>query len=201
MQKRPSILIIESRQNARTFLEMTLCYEGMRVFSAVNLSSALLQLRVLQPDLIIIGSGRHELEASDAWRRSRRCPIPLCSRWDMAMVWQRGRGSRPPCLTRLALDNFAPRSRGCWVDMFGPHVLNQERLVSMGQLTQSLGSFARSLTRWNMKALKVTAGLILVLGLTVGLARQVAPAIAAQMAPNTIEGWVFLDKDLNGSEG
>ena len=66
MDKRPSILIIEPRHSTRTFLEMTLCHEGMRVFSAVNLSSALLQLRVLQPDLIIIGLGRPELEASDA---------------------------------------------------------------------------------------------------------------------------------------
>jgi DNA-binding response OmpR family regulator len=66
MEKRPSILIIEPRHSTRTFLEMTLCHEGMRVFSAMNLSSALLQLRVLQPDLIIIGLGRQELEASDA---------------------------------------------------------------------------------------------------------------------------------------
>jgi DNA-binding response OmpR family regulator len=55
MRNRPSVLIIESRQNTRTFMEMVLSQEGMRVFSAVSLCSALLQLRVLQPDLIIIG--------------------------------------------------------------------------------------------------------------------------------------------------
>ncbi len=54
MPKRPSVLIVEARHNTRTFLEMTLNQEGMLVFSAVNLGSALLQLRVLQPDLIIL---------------------------------------------------------------------------------------------------------------------------------------------------
>lgn len=66
MQKRPNILIIEPRQDVRTFLEMTLCHEGMRVFSAMNLGSALLQLRVLESDLIIIGNGREALDAGDA---------------------------------------------------------------------------------------------------------------------------------------
>lgn len=54
MGKRPSVLIVEPRQNTRTFLEMTLNQEGVRVFSAVSFKSALLQLRVLQPDLIIV---------------------------------------------------------------------------------------------------------------------------------------------------
>ncbi len=58
MRSRASVLIVESRPNTRTFLEMTLSQEGMRVFSAVNLSSALLQLRVLRPDLIILGLAR-----------------------------------------------------------------------------------------------------------------------------------------------
>lgn len=60
MGKRPSVLIVEPRQNTRTFLEMTLNQEGVRVFSAVSLKSALLQLRVLQPDLIIVGFDRHD---------------------------------------------------------------------------------------------------------------------------------------------
>jgi DNA-binding response OmpR family regulator len=54
MLKRPNVLIVEPRQSARTFLEMTLNQEGVRVYSAVSLDSALLQLRVLQPDLIIV---------------------------------------------------------------------------------------------------------------------------------------------------
>lgn len=59
MKRRPSILIVEPRQNMRTFLEMTFAQEGISVFSAVNFDSALLQLRVLHPDLIIIGAGQH----------------------------------------------------------------------------------------------------------------------------------------------
>ena len=61
MGKRPSVLIVEPQQNTRTFLEMTLSQEGVMVFSAVSLSSAQLQLRVLQPDLIIVGFNRHDL--------------------------------------------------------------------------------------------------------------------------------------------
>ncbi len=64
MEKRPGILIIEARHNVRTFLEMTLSQGGARVFSAVNLASALLQLRVLQPDLIIIGLDGQDGEVS-----------------------------------------------------------------------------------------------------------------------------------------
>lgn len=60
MKKRSSVLIVESRLNTRTFLEMTLNQEGVRVFSATSLHSALLQLRVLQPDLIILGSDPHD---------------------------------------------------------------------------------------------------------------------------------------------
>ena len=69
MRKRPSILLIEPRQNIRTTLEMTLCHGGMQVFSAVNLDSALLQLRVLQPDLIIIGFERPGSEEGAAVAR------------------------------------------------------------------------------------------------------------------------------------
>jgi DNA-binding response OmpR family regulator len=61
MNKRPSVLVVESRQNTRTFLEMTLSQEGMCVFSAINLASALLQLRVLRPDLIIVALDRRLL--------------------------------------------------------------------------------------------------------------------------------------------
>lgn len=66
VRKRPSIFIVESRQNTRTFLEMTLSQEGVRVFSAVSLNSALLQLRVLKPDLIIIGFDRHDWDECSA---------------------------------------------------------------------------------------------------------------------------------------
>ncbi len=55
MGRRPSVLVIESQPNTRTLLEMTLSHEGLRVYSAVNLDSALLQLRILKPDLIIVG--------------------------------------------------------------------------------------------------------------------------------------------------
>ena len=48
------VLIVEPRRSVRTMLEMILCGEGLQVFSAASLRSALLQLRVLQPDLIIL---------------------------------------------------------------------------------------------------------------------------------------------------
>ena len=64
MVNRPSVLIIEPQQGTRTTLEMTLSCERMQVFSATSLGSALLQLRVLQPDLIIIGLDRQELVES-----------------------------------------------------------------------------------------------------------------------------------------
>ena len=66
MGNRPSVLIIEPQQSNRTTLEMTLSHEGMRVYSATSLGSALLQLRVLQPDLIIIGFDGQELAESAA---------------------------------------------------------------------------------------------------------------------------------------
>ena len=50
------VLIIEPRRSVRTMLEMILCGEGLQVFAATSLHSALLQLRVLQPDLIILGT-------------------------------------------------------------------------------------------------------------------------------------------------
>jgi DNA-binding response OmpR family regulator len=61
MGKCPSVLVIEPRRNVRTTLEVTLSHEGMRVFSDSSLDSALLQLRVLQPDVIIVGSDEQEL--------------------------------------------------------------------------------------------------------------------------------------------
>lgn len=69
MGSRPSILIVESRQNTRTFLEMTLSQEGFSVFSAVNLNSALLQLRVLRPELIIVGFDQLEFDVDAAVAR------------------------------------------------------------------------------------------------------------------------------------
>jgi DNA-binding response OmpR family regulator len=66
MGKRPSVLVIEPQQSTRTTLEMMLSHEGLRVFSATSLGSALLQLRVLQPDLIIIGFDGQELAESAA---------------------------------------------------------------------------------------------------------------------------------------
>lgn len=89
MGKRPSVLIIEARQNTRTFLEMTLSQEGVRVFSAINLASALLQLRVLQPDLIILGLGQQEYEAGAALAQIRALSLsPLLLLGD-------GSGGRP----------------------------------------------------------------------------------------------------------
>ncbi len=52
------VLIVEPRRSVRTMLEMILCGEGLQVFSAASLRSALLQLRVLRPDLIILGAAR-----------------------------------------------------------------------------------------------------------------------------------------------
>ena len=45
---------------------MTLSQEGFSVFSAVNLNSALLQLRVLRPDLIIVGFDQLEFDVDAA---------------------------------------------------------------------------------------------------------------------------------------
>lgn len=50
------ILIVEPRRSMRTMLEMILTGEGLQIFAAATLRSALLQLRVLQPDLIILGA-------------------------------------------------------------------------------------------------------------------------------------------------
>ena len=50
-----------------------------------------------------------------------------------------------------------------------------------------------------MKALRVVAGLTLILGLTVVLARLAVPALAAPQVVNTIAGTVFQDNNLNGS--
>lgn len=69
MRQRASVLIVESRLGTRTFLELTLGQEGLRVFSAVSLNSALLQLRTLRPDLIIIGPGWQELGEGGAEAR------------------------------------------------------------------------------------------------------------------------------------
>jgi len=78
MGRRPSVLIIESRQSIRTFMEMTLSQEGLQVFSAISLRSALLQLRVIQPDLIILGADPHEIEKGQAVAQIRAlCPAPL----------------------------------------------------------------------------------------------------------------------------
>lgn len=83
--KRPCVLIVESRQDTRTLLEMTLSQEGVRVFSALNLSSALLQLRVLQPDLIIIGFDRCDAgECSAVAQISRLSAAPVLALGDAA---------------------------------------------------------------------------------------------------------------------
>ena len=49
-----------------------------------------------------------------------------------------------------------------------------------------------------MKALRVVAGLTLILGLAVVLARLAVPALAAPQVVNTIAGSVFRDDNLNG---
>lgn len=61
MRKRPSVLIIEPRHSTRTLLEMTLSQERVWVLSAASVASALLQLRVLRPDLIIVDFHQEEL--------------------------------------------------------------------------------------------------------------------------------------------
>jgi len=71
MQRRSSVLIIEPRHSTRTLLEMTLSHAGLRVYSAVTLDSALLQLRVLEPDLIIVGFDHSGIEAHQAARQIR----------------------------------------------------------------------------------------------------------------------------------
>ena len=83
MVSRPGILIVESRQNTRTFLEMTLSQEGFSVSSAVNLNSALLQLRVLRPDLIIVGFDQLEFDVDAAVAQFKALSsAPLLARGD-----------------------------------------------------------------------------------------------------------------------
>lgn len=86
MPQRPTVLIVEARQNTRTFLEMALNEEGMFVFSAVNLGSALLQLRVLQPDLIIIALDAHALRDGTAVDQIKKlCTAPILAVTD---IWE-----------------------------------------------------------------------------------------------------------------
>lgn len=81
MRQPHQVLIVEPRRSVRTMLEMTLCGEGLQVFSAASLRSALLQLRVLQPDLIIFGTagaGRDGCSAlSEVRAHSRACVLVL----------------------------------------------------------------------------------------------------------------------------
>jgi DNA-binding response OmpR family regulator len=52
----PSATLPSATLPSATISSMTLISERIKVFSAISLSSALLQLRVLQPNLIIVGS-------------------------------------------------------------------------------------------------------------------------------------------------
>lgn len=54
MQGRPRVLIVDDDQHVRTLLELALSHGGFQVFSAPNGGSALLQLRVLRPDMVIL---------------------------------------------------------------------------------------------------------------------------------------------------
>jgi DNA-binding response OmpR family regulator len=54
MNEKPRVLIVDDDQAVRTLLELALSHTGFQVFSAPNGSSALLQLRVVQPDLLIL---------------------------------------------------------------------------------------------------------------------------------------------------
>lgn len=54
MSVRPAVLIIQPELSSRIMLEMALSSDGLRVFSAASLQSALRQLRVLIADLIIL---------------------------------------------------------------------------------------------------------------------------------------------------
>jgi two-component system KDP operon response regulator KdpE len=65
MKERPKVLIVDDDQDVRTLLELALSHAGFQVFSAPNGSSALLQLRVVQPDLVILDVLMPE---PDGWR-------------------------------------------------------------------------------------------------------------------------------------
>jgi DNA-binding response OmpR family regulator len=54
MEERPRVLIVDDNQGTRILLELALSHQGFQVFSAPSGTSALLQLRVVQPDLIIL---------------------------------------------------------------------------------------------------------------------------------------------------
>ncbi|MGD8623516.1 MAG: response regulator [Anaerolineae bacterium] len=69
MKERPKVLIVDDDQDVRTLLELALSHAGFQVFSAPNGSSALLQLRVVQPDLVILDV---LMPDPDGWRTLQR---------------------------------------------------------------------------------------------------------------------------------
>ena len=69
MNERPRVLIVDDDQDVRTLLELALSHGGFQVSSAPNGSSALLQLRVVQPDVVILDI---LMPAPDGWETLRQ---------------------------------------------------------------------------------------------------------------------------------
>ncbi len=64
MESQPTVLLVVCRSSTRILLEMFLSNQDIEVFTAPSVHSALLQLRILHPDLIIV-DGR---DLGDTWK-------------------------------------------------------------------------------------------------------------------------------------
>jgi DNA-binding response OmpR family regulator len=71
MTERPSVLVVDDDQAVRTLLELALSHGGFQVFSAPNGSSALLQIRIVQPDLVILDILMPDLDGWGTLQRIR----------------------------------------------------------------------------------------------------------------------------------
>jgi DNA-binding response OmpR family regulator len=71
MQERAKVLIVEDSQDVRTLLEMALSHGGFQIFSAPTGNSALLQLDIVKPDLIILDILMPGLDGWETLRRVR----------------------------------------------------------------------------------------------------------------------------------
>ena len=79
---RQRILIIEDSQDTRTLLEMALSRKGYQVFMAPNGKSALRQMSIVQPDLILLDLMMAEMDGWEVLKQVRvnsRVPVIVLS--------------------------------------------------------------------------------------------------------------------------
>ena len=89
--KPPRLLIVEGDREARTMLELALAYAGdsYQVFSAPTGASALLQLGIVRPDLILLDITLGNGDGWDTLKRIRersKVPIIVLSPTDAAEI-------------------------------------------------------------------------------------------------------------------